>query len=149
MNDRYLFRGKRKDNGEWIEGNLINCAFFNNDGFPIFYILDIDNIEYDCWEDIAVEIRYLEVIPETVGQCTGLKDKNGKLIFEGDIVYCKSRLDNANMVVIFECGQFRMVLSENYRSYQTNSGSYDINCFDKEVIGNIHDNSLEDFRSER
>ena len=149
MNDRYLFRGKRKDNGEWIEGNLINCAFFNNDGFPIFYILDIDNIEYDCWEDIAVEIRYLEVIPETVGQCTGLKDKNGKLIFEGDIVYCKSRLDNANMVIIFECGQFRMVLSENYRSYQTNSGSYDINCFDKEVIGNIHDNSLEDFRSER
>ena len=149
MNDRYLFRGKRKDNGEWIEGNLINCAFFNNDGFPIFYILDIDNIEYDCWEDIAVEIRYLEVIPETVGQCTGLKDKNGKLIFEGDIVYCKLRLDNANMVIIFECGQFRMVLSENYRSYQTNSGSYDINCFDKEVIGNIHDNSLEDFRSER
>ena len=140
MNDRYLFRGKRKDNGEWIEGNLINCAFFNNDGFPIFYILDIDNIEYDCWEDIAVEIRYLEVIPETVGQCTGLKDKNGKLIFEGDIVYCKSRLDNANMVIIFECGQFRMVLSENYRSYQTNSGFYDINCFDKEVIGNIHDN---------
>ena len=45
MNDRYLFRGKRKDNGEWIEGNLINCDFFNNDGFPIFYILDIDNIQ--------------------------------------------------------------------------------------------------------
>ena len=86
MNDRYLFRGKRKDNGEWIEGNLINCDFFNNDGFPIFYILDTDNIEYDCWEDIAVEIGYLEVIPETVGQCTGLKDKNGKLIYEGDVI---------------------------------------------------------------
>lgn len=82
----------------------------------------------------------IEVIPETVGQYTGLTDKNGKRIFEGDIVYCKSRLDNAIMVVIFECGQFRMVLSENYRSYQTNSGFYDINCFDKEVIGNIHDN---------
>ena len=82
----------------------------------------------------------IEVIPETVGQYTGKTDKNGKNIFEGDIVYCKSRLDNAIMVVIFECGQFRMVLSENYRSYQTNSGFYDINCFDKEVIGNIHDN---------
>ena len=86
------------------------------------------------------EIFPYEVIPETVGQYTGLKDKNGKLIFEGDVVYCKSRLDNANMVVIFECGQFRIVLAENYRSYQTNSGFYDINCFDKEVIGNIHDN---------
>ena len=67
-------------------------------------------------------------------------EKNGKRVFEGDIVYCKSRLDNAIMVVIFECGQFRMVLSENYRSYQTNSGFYDINCFDKEVIGNAYDN---------
>ena len=69
-----------------------------------------------------------------------MTDKNGKHIFEGDVVHCKSRWDNANMVVIFECGQFRMVLSENYRSYQTNIGFYDINCFDKEVIGNVTDN---------
>ena len=117
-----LFRGKRKYNGEWVEG---------------FYYKDL-------WSDNAHYIIYdgtdYEVIPETVGQYTGKTDKNGKNIFEGDIVYCKSRLDNAIMVVIFECGQFRMVLSENYRSYQTNSGFYDINCFDKEVIGNIHDN---------
>ena len=116
-----LFRGKRKYNGEWVEG---------------FYYKDL-------WSDNAHYIIYdgtdYEVIPETVGQYTGKTDKNGKNIFEGDIVYCKSRLDNAIMVVIFECGQFRMVLSENYRSYQTNSGFYDINCFDKEVIGNIYD----------
>ena len=115
-----LFRGKAST--EWVYGDLRHI----NDG------------------RVAVrkdgEIYPYEVIPETVGQYTGLKDKNGKMIFEGDVVYCKSRLDNANMVVIFECGQFRMVLSENYRSYQTNSGFYDINCFDKEVIGNIHDN---------
>ena len=121
MNDRYLFRVKRKYNGEWVEG---------------FYYKDL-------WSDNAHYIIYdgtdYEVIPETVGQYTGKTDKNGKNIFEGDIVYCKSRLDNAIMVVIFECGQFRMVLSENYRSYQTNSGFYDINCFDKEVIGNIYD----------
>ena len=116
-----LFRGKRKYNGEWVEG---------------FYYKDL-------WSDNAHYIIYdgtdYEVIPETVGQYIGKTDKNGKNIFEGDIVYCKSRLDNAIMVVIFECGQFRMVLSENYRSYQTNSGFYDINCFDKEVIGNIYD----------
>ena len=115
-----LFKGKA--GAKWVYGDLRHI----NDG------------------GVAIrkdgEIYPYEVIPETVGQYTGLTDKNGKKIFEGDIVYCKSRLDNANMVVIFECGQFRMVLSENYRSYQTNSGFYDINCFDKEVIGNIYDN---------
>ena len=82
----------------------------------------------------------IEVAPETIGQYTGLTDKNGIEIFKGDIIYCESRFDNANMVVIFECGQFRLVLSEKYRTYQTNMGFYDITCFDKEVIGNIHDN---------
>ena len=113
-----LFRGKRVGKNEWVEGDLIHLP-----------------------NGIAILANgYAYVIPETVGQYTGLMDKNGKRIFEGDVVYCKSRLDNANMVVIFECGQFRMVFSENYRSYQTNSGFHDINCFDKEVIGNIYDN---------
>ena len=132
MRDRYLFRGKRTDSGEWVYGLL---GRYNAD-YENANIID----EFEC---------LVPVKTETVGQYTSLKDKNGKNIFEGDIVYCKSRLDNAIMVVIFECGQFRMVLSENYRSYQTNSGFYDINCFDKEVIGNIYDNSLEGFRSER
>lgn len=130
-----LFRGKRTDNGKWIYGNYCYAELIDKSGY----------------EDLIIEQpadgETRRVIPKTVGQYTGLKDKNGKRIFEGDIVYCKSRLDNANMVVIFECGQFRMVLSENYRSYQTNSGFYDINCFDKEVIGNIHDNKLEDFEN--
>lgn len=139
MNDRYLFRGKRKYNGEWIEGNLINCDFFNNDGFPIFYILDTDNIEYDCWEDIAVEIGYLEVIPETVGQCTGLKDKNGKMIFEGDIV---KGLFNFGLEIMSVCtfknGAFGLTAKQ--------CGAYHFSAFtsmcnvEYEVIGNIHDN---------
>lgn len=123
-----LFRGKRTDNGEWVYGNYYIAEKLDKSGVEYFII------------EIEAEGSQYYVIPETVGQYTGLEDKNGKRIFEGDIVYCKSRLDNANMVIIFECGQFRMVLSENYRSYQTNSGFYDINCFDKEVIGNIHDN---------
>ena len=135
MSREILFRGKRTDNCEWVYGNYCYAELIDKSGY----------------EDLIIEQpadgETRRVIPETVGQYTGLMDKNGKMIFEGDVVYCKSRLDNANMVVIFECGQFRMVLSENYRSYQTNSGFYDINCFDKKVIGNIHDNKLEDFEN--
>lgn len=70
MEDRFLFRGKRKDNGEWIQGCLYGI-------WERRYILggmtnDIPNM--------------VEVDPSTVCQCTGIKDKNGKLIFENDIL---------------------------------------------------------------
>ena len=73
MNNRYLFRGKRKDNGEWVEGYLY---ITHNGEYTIG--------KYD--ETVNIERMTYIVIPETVGQCTGVKDKNGKLIFEGDVV---------------------------------------------------------------
>ena len=117
-----LFRGKRTDNGEWITDSET-------------YIRDGDGI----WLSDE-NLNVVTVLPETVGQFTGLTDKNGVKIFEGDILHCVSKLDNAKMVVIFECGEYRMVLAEKFKDYIGNCGFYAITCFEKEVIGNIHDN---------
>ena len=79
MQDRYLFRGKRLDNDERVEGDLrqdkdLGTAYISG---------------WDYYQDGSGNQREpyeYEVDPATVGQCTGLEDKNGKLIFEGDIV---------------------------------------------------------------
>ncbi len=81
MEERYLFKAKRVDNGEWVIGSLITNVFFRL-GQSIPYILCPDKAEYDCFEDFTV----FEVQPDTICQCTGLKDKSGKLIWEGDII---------------------------------------------------------------
>ena len=122
-----IFRGKRTDNGEWIEGSLLGIDWCDKPS------------TYSIAPNTPVSVFY-SVIPETVGQYTGLTDKNGVKIFEGDILHCVSKLDSAKMVVIFECGEYRMVLAEKFKDYIGNCGFYAITCFDKEVIGNIHDN---------
>ena len=130
-----LFRGKRLDNGEWVEG------WYQ----PETMIKHWDGIQETVGVTIAykVEDGFLEdtlVDPPTVGQYTGLKDKNGKRIFEGDIVHCLARMDESNCVVIFEEGEFRLVPEKNCKTYVTGGGYHALRCFVKEVIGNIHDN---------
>ena len=78
MEDRYLYRAKRTDNGEWVEGHYITNEKDPNHAYIGYLFGVVDGMVHDT--DIV------EVIPSTICQCTGLKDKNGNLIWENDIV---------------------------------------------------------------
>ena len=73
MEDRYLFKAKRLDNGEWVEG----------------YLFGIWEKRYILWGMTNDIPNMIEVDPSTICQCTGLKNKNGKLIWENEIIKCK------------------------------------------------------------
>jgi len=122
-----LFRGKRVDNGEW----------------EYEYFFKSWDECYMLWGTTNDVPNMIAVIPETVGQYTGLTDKHGVKIFEGDILHIETHWDSGKSVVIFEVGEFRQVLLENYATYVTGGGYRSIGNYIKEVIGNIHDEKKE------
>ena len=131
-----LFRGKRLDNGEWAEGYFVNLWMINYQKHqPI--ITDNNAVSYD-------------VDPSTISQYTGLKDKNGERVWEGDILHIAKISDGiggyyqppldypVNVVVKWDlCAWMWETLCDDKR-YITFPDAW---ChYECEIIGNVHDN---------
>lgn len=112
MEYRYLYRAKRVDTGEWVEGSLVTGVFFRL-GQEIPYMFCPNLADYDCFEDFSEENGIFEVEPSTICQCTRLKDKNGRMIFESDILMCHGNPKELAKVVF---GKFAVIDAETLES---------------------------------
>ena len=132
-----LFRGKRKDNGEWVYGypvKKIDPLLRTEKWFILVQEYDKSGIDGRP-TILRVEMSWYEVLPETVGQYTGLTDKNGKKIFEGDIV--TNPKGDIGRVTWYEehCAFMIYSITEN-KVYWLFDNDFSL----VEIIGNIHDN---------
>ena len=115
-----LFRAKRSDNGEWIYG--FYCCYGHVKQEKSYIIPD-------CASDLCV----VEIIPGTLGQYTGLTDKNGTKIFEGDVVNILT--ENEIGIIKYDEGGFEVEADGFVIDFRRNIDGTDV-----EVIGNIYDN---------
>lgn len=145
-----MFRGKRLDNGEWVEGYLYEhkpplVGIVSENDVPEPSQWFIARTGFADW-NMPRPVEFVEVDPSTVGQYTGLKDKNGKRIFDGDIIAVPYEEDREPVEGTF-------IYYENGKLYfdETNFGWYvkflgdqlslwEFDDCGVTIIGNIHDN---------
>jgi uncharacterized phage protein (TIGR01671 family) len=135
------FRGRRLDNGKWESGDLLE-----NQGRNFIYHATSESTIEDN-DDGHIVVVAVEVDPATVGQYTGLKDKNGKKIYEGDIInWLMHRMDRTGYIeegrVEFRTNEQATVVINKFTTKDGRESVRNIlNCLnDLKVIGNIHDN---------
>ena len=123
-----IFRGKRKDNGEWVYGVPLKEG----------YSQEVEMLWYEYGSLAYTES--VQVIPQTVGQYTGLTDKNGKKIFEGDILAFSDRLVYVHWhdyCGCWDCSYIKAIEGKPTLHEDRSPNKWRYNA---EVIGNIHDN---------
>nr|DAH70901.1 MAG TPA: YopX protein [Caudoviricetes sp.]DAP01870.1 MAG TPA: YopX protein [Caudoviricetes sp.] len=121
-----IFKAKRLDNGEWVEGSLISFADGGRAILP-----SKSAALYKKGASLFSTVNCLEVDPSTVCQYTGLTDKNGKKIFEGDNVYDPH--ENSIYTVEWNENNAIFQMAHDWRRRSVETAYY---C---EIIGNIHD----------
>ena len=135
MNDRYLFRAKRIDNGEWICGSYVYTFCEDKNGIVVGVKVEKHWIVEESGNMVWVD-------EDTICQCTGLKDKNGKLIWENDIVGFWDAYSTENGHAEMDCIG-KVVWDDETISFQVtnrlSAESYEV-LDECSVIGNIFDN---------
>ena len=126
-----LFRGKRLDNGEWVCGYYVELKYDGGKLGKCGFI-------YPCTETDYISVA---VDPKTIGQYTGLTDKNGKKIFENDIVEYDETKGTFYQIIWIQSGwgsrEIDTNLCELFPPIHTDNPTYFDNA---KIVGNVHDN---------
>ena len=140
MSREILFKAKRIDNGEWVEGYVFDDGFADSKRLFVggLVIMDYKGTADDRWN---VGTDFYEVNPDTLCQYTGLTDKNGNKIWENDVVECKNDESHFQSQIEWDKSYCGFILQDSDTSAVgldaiTKGGIYK----DVQVIGNIFDN---------